>query len=134
MQLAASLALALLTAPPQGGGGGSSPLQFLIPLFIIFMIFFLLVMRPQKRREQERQSLLAALKKGDTVFTNAGVIGKVKALDEREVTIEIDKRGASMRVLRQTIGGRYDRDAEAEPKLDAAAAPAVPVVAEAAKA
>lgn len=134
MQPGTSLALVLLGAPPQGGGAApQSPFVYLLPILIIFMIFFLLVMRPQKRREQERQSLLASLKKGDTVFTSSGLIGKVKALDEREVTLEIDKRGASVRVLRQTVGGRYDRGADAEPKLEPQPA-AADVVAEAAKA
>lgn len=113
-----NLALALLSAPPQGGGGGGGAMQFLVPIFLIFMIFYFLLLRPQKRREHERRAMLGALKKGDMVFTQFGAIGKIRAVDEREATLELDKKGGSMRVLRQVIAGRYDKKAEEAPKLD----------------
>lgn len=133
MQQALVAAATLLTAPPQGGGQGPGLAQFMVPIALIFMIFYFLLLRPQKRREQERQAMLGALKKGDTVFTNAGIIGKIKQIDEREVSIEIDKKGASIRVLRQTVAGRYDKKGTTEPKLESQPGQAE-AVAEAAKA
>lgn len=82
------LAFAMGT-PPAGGGGGQSTIMNLVPLIFMFAIFYFLLIRPQQKKAKEHRALLDSLKKGDQVITAAGIHGKVTALDENVVTLEI---------------------------------------------
>ena len=59
----------------------------ILPFLAIFAIFYFLVIVPQRRRQQEAQNLIAALKVGDTVTTNGGVIGKIIELRDKSLII-----------------------------------------------
>jgi preprotein translocase subunit YajC len=76
-------------APPAGGGGGQSAIMNLVPLVFMFGIFYFLLIRPQQKKAKEHRALIDALKKGDQVVTAAGIHGKVTAVDENIVTLEI---------------------------------------------
>ena len=76
-------------APPAGGGGGQSALMNLVPLVFMFGIFYFLLIRPQQKKAKEHRALIDTLKKGDLVVTAAGIHGKVTAVDENIVTLEI---------------------------------------------
>jgi len=87
------LGLAFAMAGPQGGapagGGMMAQFQGLIPLVFMFAIFYFLLIRPQQKKAKEHRALLEALKKGDQVVTAGGMHGKVTALDDQVVTLEI---------------------------------------------
>jgi preprotein translocase subunit YajC len=87
------LGLAFAMGGPAGGapGGGGMMAQFqgLIPLVFMFAIFYFLLIRPQQKKAKEHRALLDALKKGDQVVTAGGMHGKVTALDDQVVTLEI---------------------------------------------
>lgn len=62
----------------------------ILPLFgIVFMIFYFIVLRPQEREEKEHQELLDSLKSGIWLLTKGGLIGKVVAIEEQTVVLEI---------------------------------------------
>ena len=82
--LIAPTALAGGTAAPAGGILGQ--LIFFIPLILIF--YFLLI-RPQSQRAKKHREMIEAVKKGDSVVTAGGLLGKVIKVTETEVTIEI---------------------------------------------
>ena len=63
--------------------------QGMIPLVFMFAIFYFLLIRPQQKKAKEHRALLEALKKGDLVVTAGGMHGKVSALDDQVVTLEI---------------------------------------------
>jgi len=81
-----------------------SPLISFIPFVLIFAVMYFLMIRPQKKRMQEEQNFLNKLAHGDEVYTKAGILGKVTAIAEKAVTIEIEN-GAKMKVLKTHIGG-----------------------------
>ncbi|RMD95287.1 MAG: preprotein translocase subunit YajC [Alphaproteobacteria bacterium] len=86
----------------QAAGGGSAFASF-IPLILIFAIMYFLLIRPQQKKAKEHQQMVAALRRGDTVVTQGGIIGKVsKVKDEGEVEVEIAD-GVKVRVVRGTI-------------------------------
>ena len=75
----------------------------LVPLILIGVIFYFLLIRPQQQRMKQHQAMVAALRRGDTVVTSGGVIGKVaKVVDDREALVEIAE-GVKVRVLKQTV-------------------------------
>jgi len=77
--------VALLALQRQGASGG---LIFLIQLVAIFAIFYFLLIRPQRKLQQRHQQMLAALKRGDQVMTEGGILGEVVHLAEDRVTIK----------------------------------------------
>jgi preprotein translocase subunit YajC len=93
--------LAFAMAGPAGGaaagGGMMSQFQGMIPLVFMFAIFYFLLIRPQQKKAKEHRALLEALKKGDQVVTAGGMHGKVTALDDQVVTLEI-AAGVNVRI------------------------------------
>ena len=74
-----------------------------IPLILIFAIMYFLLIRPQQKKVKEHQAMVAALRRGDQVVTQGGVIGKVvKVKDDGEVEVEIAD-GVKVRVVQSTI-------------------------------
>ena len=77
--------------------------ESLIPLILIFGNMYFLLIRPQQKKLKEHQAMVAALRRGDQVITQGGLIGKVtKVKDDNEVEVEI-ATGVSVRVVRSTI-------------------------------
>ena len=71
-------------------GGGTDVLFQMAPFLLIFVIMYFLILRPQQKRVKEHQAMVKALRKGDTVVTSGGVVGKVtKVVDDNEVEIQI---------------------------------------------
>ncbi len=68
-----------------GGGIGS----FFVPLIFIFIIMYFVMIRPQKKRQQQQQKLMAALKTGDRVVTNAGIHGLISNVKETTVLVKV---------------------------------------------
>lgn len=74
-----------------------------IPLILIFAIMWFLLIRPQQKKMKEHQAMVAALRRGDQVITQGGLIGKVsKVKDDGELEVELAE-GVKVRVVRSTI-------------------------------
>ncbi|WP_449042863.1 preprotein translocase subunit YajC [Paracoccus sp. (in: a-proteobacteria)] len=98
-------AFAQAAAPAAGGGAAFA--QF-IPLILVFAIMYFLIMRPQQKKMSQHRAMVAALKKGDNVITQGGIFGKVVAVRDDEVDVEI-AQGVRIRVVRSTIAQVVDR-------------------------
>ena len=78
-------------------------LSSLVPLVLLFGIFYFLIIRPQQQRLKAHQAMVAAVKRGDTVVTAGGLIGKVaKVKDDGELLVEIADN-VQVRVLKTTL-------------------------------
>ena len=78
------------TAYAQSAGGGGDIIGLMFPLLMIVVIFWLLVWRPQKKRADEHKAMVAAVRRGDSVVTSGGIIGKVsKVVDDNEIMVEV---------------------------------------------
>lgn len=75
-------------------GGFASLIQF-TPIILMVVIFYFLLIRPQQTRAKQHRAMLDALKRGDTVVTGGGLIGKVIKVDGDEVELDL---GASIKV------------------------------------
>jgi preprotein translocase subunit YajC len=84
--LAVILAQAQPGAPAPGPGGGFG---FFVPFIFIFVIMYFVLFRPQRKRQQEQQRLIAALKTGDKVVTNAGIHGLIANVKETTVIVKV---------------------------------------------
>ncbi|MGE3064471.1 MAG: preprotein translocase subunit YajC [Hyphomicrobiaceae bacterium] len=87
----------------QGFGGGSDAFVQLIPIALMFVIFYFLLLRPQQQRVKQHRELVANIRRGDTVVTGGGIIGKVtKVRDDNEIEVEIADN-TRVRVLKGTV-------------------------------
>jgi len=89
----------------QGAGGSGTPdlLMSLLPFVLIFVIMYFLIIRPQRQRMKQHQEMVANLRRGDTVVTSGGLIGKVsKVVDDGEVQLELAE-GLKVRAVRSMI-------------------------------
>jgi preprotein translocase subunit YajC len=94
-------AFAQTTGAP-GGGASDMIIQFM-PFILIFVIMYFLIIRPQRQKAQRHRDMVANLRRGDTVVTAGGLIGKVlKVVDENEVQIELSE-GVKVRAVRGMI-------------------------------
>lgn len=81
---------------------GNAFAQF-IPLILIFAIMYFLLIRPQQKKLKDHQKMVEALRRGDQVVTQGGLIGKVvKVKDDNEVEVELAE-GVKVRVVQSTI-------------------------------
>lgn len=86
-------------APP----GGSDLYVQLIPILLMFVIFYFLLFRPQQQRAKHHREMVSNIRRGDTVVTSGGIIGKVtKVKDEIEIEVEIAEN-TRIRVIKSTV-------------------------------
>ena len=81
---------------------GGAIAQF-IPLILIFAIMYFLLIRPQQKKVKEHQAMVEALRRGDQVITQGGLVAKVtKVKEDGEVEVEIAE-GVKVQVVKSTI-------------------------------
>ncbi len=101
-----------------GAGGDGGMLMSLLPFVLIFVIMYFLILRPQQKRVKSHQEMVKNVRRGDTVVTNGGLIGKVtKVIDDDQIEIEIAD-DVRIRQMRQMVS---DVRAKGEPVKDEAA-------------
>src|ERR1700726_3133877 len=85
-------------------GGDNMLIQFL-PFVLIFVIMYFLILRPQQKKTKDHQELVKNLRRGDTVITSGGLVGKVtKVVDDDQIEVEIAD-GVRVRQGRAMVSG-----------------------------
>jgi preprotein translocase subunit YajC len=96
--------------------------SLIVPTVLIIGIMYFLMIRPQQKRLKEHQAMIAAIRRGDTVVTSGGILGKVIKVDDHELQVEIAD-GVRVKLVRGTVSEvRGKGEAQAAPKSKAAAA------------
>jgi preprotein translocase subunit YajC len=96
--------LDFLISPAYAQAAGSAPsaiMQF-APLVILVVLFYFMLIRPQMKRSREHRDMLGQLAKGDEAVTSGGLAGRVAAIGEAYVTLEIAE-GVSVKVQKASI-------------------------------
>lgn len=81
----------------------TSPFPMLIA---VAAIFYFLVWRPQAQQQKKLRAAVEAMRRGDTVVLNSGIVGKiakVPAKEDPEISVEIAD-GVIVKVLRAAVG------------------------------
>jgi preprotein translocase subunit YajC len=87
----------------QAAGGGSDFLIQLMPILLMFVIFYMLLLRPQQQRAKAHREMVANIRRGDTVVTSGGIIGKVtRVKDDGELEVEIADN-TRVRIVKGTV-------------------------------
>lgn len=99
--------------------GGTDMLMSLLPFVLIFVIMYFLILRPQQKKVKAHQELVKGIRRGDTVVTSGGLIGKVsRVIDDSEIELQL----AENVKIRQLRGMISDVRAKGEPAKDEGAA------------
>lgn len=84
------------------GGAGDILIQF-FPIILLVIIFWFFIFRPQQRRAKEHQNMLDNVRRGDTIVTSGGIVGKVtKVTEGSDLDVEIAD-GVKIKVVRTMI-------------------------------
>lgn len=84
-------------------GGGTDMLMSLLPFVLIFVIMYFLILRPQQKKVKAHQEMVKSVRRGDTVVTTGGLIGKVaRVIDDSEIELQVSE-GVKIRQLRGMI-------------------------------
>ena len=94
-------------------GGGGSALGMFVPMILIFVVFYFVFFRPQAKQQKQHQTFLQALKKGDDVVTNGGIVGRVYQVEDRTVTIDVGG-GNKLRVLKAQVATAWSEQGTTE--------------------
>jgi preprotein translocase subunit YajC len=106
----------------QAAGAGSSDtnsmLMSLLPFALIFVIMYFLVLRPQQKKMKDHVELVKNIRRGDTVVTTGGLVGKVtKVVDDDQIEFEISD-GVRVRQMRQMISAVRAKGEPAKEKAE----------------
>jgi|GEM_PF-309895 len=82
------------------------------PLALMGLAFYFLMLRPMWKQNKQQQDFLKSLKKDDEVVTSAGFYGKIYAISEHVITLEIAP-SVRLKVLRGSISGKWKPSSEA---------------------
>ena len=98
-------AFAQTGAPAGAAAGGDTMTAILVnvaPFALILVVFYFLLIRPQQKRAKEHQAMIQGVKKGDVIVTTGGLIGKVRAVADDELRVELGPN-IEVRVLRSSL-------------------------------
>jgi len=100
-------------------GAGPDPFTgLLIPMLLMVVIFYFLVIRPQSQRAAQHREMVEKVRRGDTVITSGGMVGKVTKVTEGSDEVEVELSDTlRIRILRSTL---MDVRAKGEPVKESA--------------
>ena len=94
---------------------GGEGMSFLVPMVLVFVIMYFLILRPQQKRVKQHAEMVKNVRKGDTVITSGGLVGKVtKVVDDDQIEVELTE-GVRVRQMRSMV---TDVRAKGEPVKD----------------
>jgi preprotein translocase subunit YajC len=101
-----------------GAAAGPSPIVSLMPIALMFVVLYFLLIRPQQKRAREHQTMIDNLKRNDEIVTSGGLYGRVQAIADKILTVEIAPN-VRVRVDRAQVAsvvraGKADGDREKE--------------------
>ncbi len=90
------------------GSAPSALVQF-VPIILIFAIFYFLLLAPMRRRQKALQKTIENLKRGDRVVTTGGFYGRVVAIEESDLILELADN-VKVRVAKSAVAGLEDEE------------------------
>ncbi|MDD2384867.1 MAG: preprotein translocase subunit YajC [Sulfurospirillaceae bacterium] len=88
--------------------GSSNLISSLLPLVVLFAIFYFLVIRPQQKQVKKHKEMLTALKKGDKIITNGGLICEIVKPEDDFIKVKLNDEGTMVKISRDYIAKKID--------------------------
>lgn len=88
----------------QSAAGPAGDTSFLLMMLLVMGIFYFLLLRPQQQRAKEHRELVNRVRRGDTVVTSGGMIGKVTRVADNSDEVEVElSENFKIRVVKSTL-------------------------------
>lgn len=95
----------------QTAAAGSNPLLQFLPILLIFGIFYFLLFMPMQKQKKQQQKMLQALKNGDVVITNGGIVGTIVSVgDDDTLTLRIKPDNVKLQFARGSVASLVNPD------------------------
>ena len=88
----------------------------IFPFLLIIPIIYFMMIRPQQQRVKQHREMVNNVRRGDTVVTAGGIVGRVAKppqKDDTEITVEIADN-VQIRVVRSTLTEVRPKDAKTD--------------------
>ena len=84
-------------------GGAASAFTSFVPLILIFAIMYFLMIRPQQKKAKQHKAMVEALRRGDDIIGQSGILGKVsKVNDDGTLEVEIAS-GVKVKMIKSAV-------------------------------
>ena len=91
---------------------------FFIPMVAIMAIFYFFTIRPQQERAKQLRLAIDSVRRGDTVITAGGIVGKVSRVkDDGEIMVEIAD-DVQVRIMKNTLTEVRPRTPVSDAKIE----------------
>jgi preprotein translocase subunit YajC len=89
----------------------------LVPMLLMLLIFYFFLIRPQSQRAKQHRDRMNAVRRGDTVITSGGMVGRVLKVSDTSDEIEVELAdNLKVRIIKSTL---MDVRSKGEPVKDA---------------
>jgi preprotein translocase subunit YajC len=88
------------------GQAAPNPIAQFLPFILIALVFYFVFFRPQQKQAKQHQAFVTALKKGDEVVTQSGIVGTVHAVEDRTITLDVGG-GTKLRIVKNQVAGQW---------------------------
>ncbi len=92
-------------------GGTESLISAFIWMILLIGIFYFLLYRPQQQQRKKHEEFINNLKKGNKVITSGGIIGEIKSISDKTVTLKVSE-GTMIKVLKTAIANYYQEESK----------------------
>lgn len=79
-------------------------------ILIMFVALYFALLRPQQKRQKQQAELLKAVKSGDRILTNSGIIATVVTVKDKSITIR--SADAKFEITKSAIAEITERSGE----------------------
>ena len=76
-------------AQAAGAPGGADLISLFLPMLLILGVFWFFIIRPQQKKIKEHQEMLKNIRRGDTIVTSGGLVGRVVKVNGDDLTVEL---------------------------------------------
>ncbi len=82
----------------------------LLPFVFLVAIMYFVIIRPQQKEAKARKEMIASLKKGDKVVTAGGLIVEIRKVEEKFLTVSIDKENTA-KLIKDSVSRKFEDEA-----------------------
>ena len=92
----------------------------IIMLVVLFAVFYFMLIRPENKRKKQAQAMRDSLKKGDTITTIGGIVGKIVTVKPDTIVIETSDDRVRMELTKWAVSttGVQSSDTQTSKKKD----------------
>lgn len=83
-----------------------------LPIVLMFVVLYFFMIKPQRKRDAETSKMRNEIKVGDYIQTIGGVIGRVVAVRENQITLETGADRVKLHFAKWAIQGKTDSPVE----------------------